>query len=210
MEKIISIRLGWGGWIVVVLTSFLFYNSCIPDNSISPGYPSDELSLLGFDGFTYHGKKFTVVNIVDGDTLDIDYPDGDKDFTRIRLLGVDTPETKHPRIPVMYYGPEATAFVEQLAGSRKVTIVLDPTKPTRGKYGRLLAYIYLPDGRCLNEELILDGFAYAYLPYRHQHSDLYLVMQLQAMTQKKGLWANVTRKQLPQWLQDANPTLLED
>lgn len=163
--------------------------------------PTIEQSDLRFDNLVYHNIEFIVVNIVDGDTLDIDALDGEKDFTRIRLIGVDTPETKHPRIPVMYYGPEATRYVEQHAGNRKVTIVLDPTKPTRGKYGRLLAYVYLPDGRCLNEELLLNGFAYAYLPYRHQHSDLYLTLQQQAMDQKKGLWKDVIQSQLPKWLQ---------
>ncbi len=208
MEKKTSIRIGYGGWLLIALATFLFYNSCHPKVLFPLEEPSSKMSLVGFDGYTYHGKKFTVINIVDGDTLDIDFPDDDKDFTRIRLLGVDTPETKHPRIPVMFYGPEATAFVEQLIAGREVTIVLDPTKPTRGKYGRLLAYVYFGNVRCLNEELLTSGHAYAYLPYRHQHSSLYLCLQQKAIDEKKGLWANVTQSQLPGWLQRERPLLL--
>lgn len=201
MKNKLSVKLGLGGWILILVFGLPLLKSCISEHPVSFEPPAFELLDLGLDGVLYHNQKFDVINIVDGDTLDIDIPDGDKNFTRIRLIGVDTPETKHPRMPVQYFGPEATTYVEQLAGSQEITIVLDTTKPSRGKYGRLLAYVYLPDNRCLNEELLLDGFAYAYLTYHHQHYNLYITLQQQARDQKKGLWENVTQSQLPTWLQ---------
>ena len=103
----------------------------------------------GTDEGRYHDKIFTVVNVVDGDTFDIDAPDGREEVTRIRLWGVDTPETKDPERGVMYYGPEATAFTREMVLGKQVRVVLEPFEESRGLYGRLLAYVYLEDG---NEE----------------------------------------------------------
>jgi len=147
----------------------------------------------GADGWKYHGKTFTVINVVDGDTLDLAVADGRFDHTRVRLLGMDTPETKDPEAPAMYYGPEATAFAEQLAGGKEVTVILDTVGDVRDMYGRLLAYIRLDDGRILNEELIVNGLAYADLRFPHSQYDRYLRLQQEAMEQKAGLWKNVTR-----------------
>ena len=62
------------------------------------------------DWQTYHDQTFTVAKVIDGDTLDVNCPDGKFPTTRVRLLGVDTPETHHPTVGLMYYGPEATEF----------------------------------------------------------------------------------------------------
>ncbi len=105
----------------------------------------------------YHGKTFTVIYVVDGDTLDINIPDGQYDHTRIRLWGVDTPETKVPNQHVGYFGPEASEFTTKASLGKKVEIYLDE-KQTRDKYGRLLAYVQLEDGLFLNETLLSEGF----------------------------------------------------
>ena len=73
----------------------------------------------------YHAKTFTVVNVVDGDTIDIDAADGKYDHTRVRLWGIDTPETKNPKTGVMYFGPEAAEFTKELALGKPVTVYLD-------------------------------------------------------------------------------------
>src|SRR4030042_1077580 len=73
----------------------------------------------------YHGKTFTVVNVVDGDTIDVDAPDGEHEHTRIRLWGVDTPETKNPKVGVMYFGAEAAEFTKTAALGQKVRVSLD-------------------------------------------------------------------------------------
>jgi micrococcal nuclease len=148
----------------------------------------------------YHGQTFTVVNVIDGDTFDIDIPDGRYEHTRIRLLGIDTPETGGEQSGVMYFGPEAAEFTRKLALGKSVTVYLDSPNPTRGKYGRLLAYVKLPDGGFLNEVLLTEGYAYADSRFSHSFYNKYRQLQSRARSGKKGLWQNVTPNQLPEWL----------
>jgi micrococcal nuclease len=149
----------------------------------------------------YHGKIFTVTKVIDGDTIDIDIPDGNYNHTRIRLWGVDTPETKDPRTGPMYFGKEASDFATKLALGKRVTIYLEKEKNSRDKYHRLLAYIQLPDGTFLNEVLLSEGFAYADLRFKHGLYNKYKQLESVARNQKKGLWANITPEQMPKWRQ---------
>jgi len=158
----------------------------------------------------YHEKTFSVVRVVDGDTIDIDVPDGRYEQTRIRLWGIDTPETENPQTRPMYFGQQAADFTTELTLERQVTVYLDTGNHTRGKYGRLLAYVQLPDDRILNEVLLSEGFAYADLRFRHSFYHNYQQLQASARRQKKGLWAHITRGQLPEWLQREEPDLLAE
>lgn len=169
--------------------------------------PRFEEKARAWDLEKYHKKTFTVVKIVDGDTFDIDIPDVNHNYTRIRLLGVDSPETKSLYSSVMYFGPEAAEFAEKSALGKQAKIYLEEHN-TRGKYGRLLAYIQLPDGRFLNEVLLAEGFAYADLRFRHSLYQKYKQLESSARRQQKGLWEEVTREQLPEWLQRMEPELL--
>ena len=154
---------------------------------------------LSSDHQRFDKKTFTVVKVVDGDTIDIDVPDGQKSFTRIRLWGVDTPETKHPRKDVMFFGPESSAFTEKQTLGQKVKVVLEPFENTRGKYGRLLAYVYLPDGSMLNEELIRQGFGYADPRFNHMLRSKFLQDEKQAQHDKLGLWQSAQPHHWPDW-----------
>ena len=156
----------------------------------------------------YHRQTFTVLEVIDGDTLDIDIPDGEHEDTRIRLIGVDTPETKHPTVGKMYYGPEATEYSAAQALGKQVTILLDTVSDQRDRYGRLLAYVVLPDGRILNAELIKNGYGYAYLGFPHSEFATYQALMEQAIAEKMGLWQNAARDDLPQWLRSKRPDLL--
>ena len=153
----------------------------------------------GSDQQRYHQQTFAVVKVVDGDTIDIDMPDGNKPYTRVRLWGVDTPETKYPGRSVMYYGPEACAFVKELVEGKEVTVCLEPFEKSRGKYGRLLAYVYLLNGRMLNEELISQGYGYADERFDHVMKKEFLQLQKQAQREKRGLWQEERPDQRPQW-----------
>lgn len=98
----------------------------------------------------------TVVSVVDGDTIVVRLGDTDE---RVRLIGVDTPETKKPDTPVQCYGPEASARTASLLppGTR-VTLVRDIE--ARDAYDRLLAYVYrTDDGLFVNLDLVIGGFA---------------------------------------------------
>jgi micrococcal nuclease len=156
----------------------------------------------------FDGKIFKVVNVVDGDTVDIDIPDGKYKHTRIRLLGVDTPETKSPRYPEMYYGSQASEFVKTLALNKNVTVILDTVAEKRDKYRRLLAYIELDDGRCVNQQIVLHGFGYADLRFAHSHFDKYEQLQNDAIKAKAGLWKEVKTDQFPKWLQRERPNII--
>jgi micrococcal nuclease len=149
----------------------------------------------------YHGRQFTVIKVIDGDTIDIDIPDGNYNHTRIRLWGIDTPETKDPRTGPMYFGKEASDFATKIALGKQVTIYLEKEKNSRDKYHRLLAYIQLPDGTFLNEVLLSEGYAYADLRFKHGLYNKYKQLESVARSQKKGLWANVTPDQMPKWRQ---------
>lgn len=172
--------------------------------------PQHSSEIAAYDIQRYHSKTFTVVNVVDGDTIDINAPDGQFDHTRIRLWGVDTPETKSPDYGIMYFGPEAANCTSKLTSGENVTIFLDKDNHTRDKYTRLLAYVKLPDGRFLNEVLLTEGFAYADPRFRHSFYHKYQRLEAAARGQKKGLWEKVTYDQLPKWLQKRKPSLLKN
>jgi len=169
--------------------------------------PKSEEQAKAYDFQKYHTKTFTVVNVVDGDTIDIDIPDGQYENTRIRLWGIDTPETKNPNVGAMYFGPEAAEFARKLVLGKPVTVYLDEGNDTRGKYGRLLAYVKLPNDGFLNEVLLTEGYAYADSRFRHSLYNKYGQLEASARSLKKGLWEKVSREQLPEWLQRMNPNL---
>ena len=169
--------------------------------------PRSAFSPQPSDYKKYNSQTFIVVKVVDGDTLDVDCPDGKNNYTRIRLWGVDTPETKKPNTPIMYFGPEASEFTKKLTMGNTVTLYLDSEKP-RDRYDRILAYVQLPDKKYLNEVLISEGYAYADLRFQHSFLQRYSQLEAAARSQKKGLWKNITRDQLPEWLQKKKPNLL--
>ncbi len=155
----------------------------------------------GSDRDHYHNKAFRVTRVVDGDTLDIDAPDGDKDTTRIRLWGVDTPEVARGNKPGMHFGEQASTFTKNTLADREVYVVLSPTD-TRGKYGRLLAYVFLErGGEMFNEMLINQGFAYADLRFKHHYFNKFRDVEQRARRSGVGLWADVTIEKMPTWKQ---------
>jgi endonuclease YncB( thermonuclease family) len=149
--------------------------------------PKSEEQARAYDLEKYHKRTFTVVKVIDGDTIDIDIPDANKNYTRIRLWGIDTPETQSQDAGIIYFGPEAAEFAERSALGKQVSIYLEEHS-TRGKYDRLLAYVQLPDGRFLNEVLLTEGFAYADLRFRHSLYQKYKQLESSARRQQKGLW----------------------
>lgn len=166
------------------------------------------MGLRGEDAGKYHLKSFRVVKVVDGDTVDIDIADGEYATTRVRLLGVDTPETKRPGEKPMYYGEKASVFAAETVLGKDVVIVIDTVSDVRDRYGRLLAYVRLGGGRVLNEELITGGYGYADLRFEHSEYDRYVGLQELAIKNRVGLWGQVRRDQVPKWLLRERPGLL--
>ena len=147
----------------------------------------------------YHNKKFIVVRVIDGDTLDVDCIDGEYLTTRIRLWGVDTPETVKPNQPVEHFGKEACNFTRRHALQKTVRLELVQTS-TRDKYGRLLAYVYLPDGKMLNRELVAAGYAYADPRFSHPHMAEFRKLGDDARKNGDGLWAQPHQGDWPYYI----------
>ena len=152
---------------------------------------------------TYHNKAFKVTHVVDGDTLDVNVDDEltGKEVTRIRLWGVDTPETVKPNTPKQHFGAQATRFTKDFCGGRTVRLELFKGGDTRGKYGRLLAYVHRESndgsGACLNAELIGQGYGYSDPRYAHPRSDEFRQLQRRARENRVGLWAEARNGDLP-------------
>jgi len=162
---------------------------------------SSRQQTIAADSARYDGNAFAVVHVVDGDTLHLGIPDEDSRVTKVRLLGIDAPEMGDARKKPMYFAREATEFARDFALGKTVTVYLDQVAGSRDKYDRLLAYITLPDGKFLNEELLLGGYVYADLRFRHGYSYKYRQLEASARAAKAGLWANVAPEQMPLWRQ---------
>ena len=127
-------------------------------------------------------ESYRVKKAVDGDTLRLDNDE------RVRLLGVDTPETKHPKKPIEYYGPEASAFTKREIEKRLVLLEFDRTP--RDRYGRVLAYVFRqPDEFFLNAELLKQGYARAYTRFPFARKQEFLRYEEEARKAGRGLWA---------------------
>ena len=115
-------------------------------------------------GIATKAEEYQVEKVVDGDTIEI------KRYGRIekvRLIGVDTPETLDPRKSVQCFGKEASDNTKKLLEGRKVKIEMDSLVGERDKYNRLLAYVWTDQGKLINMDLISNGFAHEYT-YRSQ------------------------------------------
>jgi len=129
-----------------------------------------------------------VMRVVDGDTIDI--AQGEQ-VVRVRLIGINTPETVDPRRPVECFGKEASLHAQAVLEGQWVRIEGDEGQDTYDKYGRLLAYVYLSDGTLFNKQMIADGYAYEYtyrLPYKFQK--VFKEAERSAREEGKGLWAS--------------------
>lgn len=130
-------------------------------------------------------KTYEVVRVVDGDTFVIKYNEKDE---KIRLIGVDTPESVHPNEEKnTEFGKEVSNFAKEMLSGKQVNLEFDVEK--RDKYGRLLAYVYL-DGQMYNKLLLQKGYAkLATYPPNVKYVDDFKVLQKEARKNKVGLWA---------------------
>jgi micrococcal nuclease len=138
------------------------------------------------EGATAPSEAGLVLRVVDGDTLKVDL--GGRVET-VRLIGVDTPETVHPRKPVEYFGKEASAFTRRMADRRVVRLEADPQNRNRDKYHRLLRYVFLPDGKLLNAEIIAQGYGHAYTRFPFSRMEEFRALEREARETNRGLWA---------------------
>ena len=131
-----------------------------------------------------------LVYVSDGDTIGVRLGGA---VQRVRLLGIDSPETKDPDEPVACYGPQSSARAQALMPrGTPITLVTDPTQDRIDKFGRLLAYVFrtgqpLP----INQQLVADGAARVYV-FRRNRPPLrigaFRRAETAAKAAKRGLW----------------------
>jgi len=132
-----------------------------------------------------------VVRVVDGDTIvaRLDAEPGTE--YKIRLLGVNTPETVDPRRAVQCFGKQASDFAKKTLSGKRVRLEADPQADERDKYDRLLRNITLADGTDFNALLVREGFANAYLSFPLNAARKVELRKLEAEAKAagRGLWA---------------------
>ncbi len=130
------------------------------------------------------GDDRSVERVVDGDTIVVDGGE------RVRLIGIDTPESVDPRRPVECFGLEASAFMEDLLPpGTDVRLVFDVEREDR--YERTLAYVYrVADGLFVNFHLVDQGYAQvATYPPNVEHTDEFVEATREAREADRGLWS---------------------
>jgi micrococcal nuclease len=132
-----------------------------------------------------HAEIYIVKRVIDGDTLLL------LNGERVRLIGVDTPETKHPQKPVEYFGREAYLFTRQMVDGKEARLEFE--RQRRDRYGRLLAYVYLLDGTFLNAEIIKQGYGFAYTRFPFKHMEEFRRYEREARENRKGMWKGSDR-----------------
>lgn len=122
-----------------------------------------------------------VARVIDGDTLVLENGE------TVRLIGVDAPEIGKNGRPGQPYSEQAKAFVRRLAEGKAVRLERDAQE--RDRYGRLLAYVYLPDGTMLNERLLAEGYALKMtIPPNVRYAERLMAAERRARDEGRGLW----------------------
>ncbi len=142
-------------------------------------------SIAKLGNNTKDQKLFDVLSVVDGDTIKV------SELGTLRLIGIDTPETKDPRKPVQCYGAEASNKAKELLQGQQVYLEFDPANRI-DRYGRTLAYVYRADNLAFNSEMIKQGFANSYTKYPHPRLAEYNDYQTQSRNSQIGLWSPAT------------------
>jgi len=126
-----------------------------------------------------------VTHVTDGDTIGVGR--GWR-YEKVRLIGVDTPETVHPEKPVEFFGPEASEFTKKQLEGKKLHLEFEP--PTQyDDYGRLLAYVFLTDGTLFNVEIIKQGYARVIAPSPFHRYKEFRLHENEARVAGVGLWS---------------------
>lgn len=151
---------------------------------------SNKPDTKGIDVSSNLEGTYVVTEVVDGDTIKVQ---SSTEVYTVRLIGINTPETKDPRKDVECFGKEASDRLTALLDGQTVQLVSDESQLDTDRYDRLLRYVILEDGTNVNYQMIREGFAYEYTysePYKYQ-SD-FKDAQAYAKENKLGLWSDTT------------------
>jgi micrococcal nuclease len=132
-----------------------------------------------------------VARVIDGDTIVL-IPN-----EKVRSIGVDAPETTHPKKIIECFDKDAKEFMRAAVEGKTVRFVLDEANAVRNhkdRYGRTLGYLYTEDGSLLKAELIRRGYAHAYTRFPFRYTVEFREMERQARTEAAGFWSSCRRK----------------
>ncbi len=162
--------------VVTACVSVAILTGCIPDDARSTTASGSESSGV-------------VERVVDGDTIEVRLATGGEPI-RVRILGIDTPETVNPDTDVQCWGPEASVWARQQLDHRAVTLISDPVADATDRYGRALRYVVLPDGSNYSIVAAGAGMARAYTYKGQQLSEAANIVAAQSTAQDggAGLW----------------------
>jgi micrococcal nuclease len=160
-------------WLIAALLAVVAGRAVLPDRGSSTGSAGVQQAVVD--------------RVVDGDTIVARLVSGRTE--RVRLIGMDTPESVKPGTPVQCYALKASAYTKHLLTGRRVRLVGDVD--ARDRYGRLLAYVYRePDGLFVNEQLVRAGLARPYpFPPNVRFEDQIATLATRAREAGRGLWS---------------------
>lgn len=166
---------GWVGLLIVVVLSALS--------------AAQQLGWVGAREVAVENQPglYSVSRFVDGDTIAVNM---NGKTEKIRMIGVDTPETHKPNTPVQCYGPAAAAFTKNSLTNKKFLLVSDSKSTDRDRYDRLLRYVVLTDGTNFNQRLIEQGYGFYYPYFPFTKSSDFVASQELAKSANRGLWGN--------------------
>jgi micrococcal nuclease len=155
--------------------------------TLLPALLAASLALGGCGAAHSSGSSATVRRVVDGDTVLLTSGE------RVRLIGVDTPESVKPDTPVQCFARRASAFTHAQLDGERVRLVYDAER--RDRYGRLLAYVYRArDGLFVNAELVRRGYARTLtIAPNTRFAGRFAALASAARRAGKGLWTTCRR-----------------
>lgn len=166
---------GWSGLIIILI--FAFFSIAQQQGWVG----ANQVIIANQPGL------YSVSRFIDGDTIAVNM---NGKTEKIRMIGVDTPETHKPNTPVQCYGPAAAAFTKNILYGKKFRLVSDSLSTNRDRYNRLLRYIVLADGTNFNQRLIEQGYGFYYPYFPFTKSDDFAASQAIAKSQNRGIWGN--------------------
>lgn len=139
--------------------------------------------FLPFISYGVNSVEDTIIEIIDGDTLKL------QNLGKARLIGIDAPESRHPHKPIELFAFESRDCLIKAARYKKVKVIYDSVN-NQDRYGRELVYLFLEDGTFLNEFMISEGCARAYLkyPFSKKNQKIFIEAEKKAKSLKRGMW----------------------
>jgi micrococcal nuclease len=177
---------------VIALVSFVLFWTVSPQvqkelNTSEVSYGSTENLTLSEEIMSQKVGPYEVLYVIDGDTLSLSIDNAD---TRVRLIGLDSPEVDGPYTQQECFSEEASVYMTQLVDGQSVYLEYDPSQDRIDAYGRLLVFVFLEDGTNVAAEMIKKGYAreYTYRGVPYMYQEQFQKNEALARASEQGLW----------------------